>query len=103
MAKASIIVRVTQTRKRDSFEVEISELDMVLWAEAKEEVRQGNDTARSRFCMPCGRSKGARRSAKFVGRWGYRSRRFTVGSGDTRGWDCTSCGSSGNCAKKTAS
>jgi hypothetical protein len=43
---------------------------MVLWAEAKEERCQGNDTAKSRFSMPCGRWKGARRSAKFVGRWG---------------------------------
>src|SRR5258708_16433663 len=92
-----------RTRKRDSFEVENSELDVVLWAEAKEEVCQGNGTARSRFCMPCDRSKGARRSAKFVGRWGCRSRQFTAGSGDMRDWDCTNCGSSDNCARKTAS
>src|SRR4030088_419964 len=51
-----------KTRKRDSFEVEIGELDVVLWAEAKEEECQGNDTARSRSSTPCGKSKGARRS-----------------------------------------
>src|SRR5258708_25961863 len=87
-----------RTRKRDSFEVENSELDMVLWTEAKEEVCQGKDTARSRSCMRCGRSKGARRSAKFVGRRGCRSRQFTAGSGDRRDWACTNCGSCDNCA-----
>ena len=34
---------------------------------------------------------------------GCRTRRFTAGSGDTPDWDCTSCGSSGNCGKRTAS
>jgi hypothetical protein len=62
---------------------------VVLWAEAKEEECQGNDTAKNRSFTPCGKSKGARRSAKFVGRWGYRSKRFTAGGGDTPGWDCT--------------
>jgi hypothetical protein len=40
--------------------------------------------------------EGARRSARFVGRWVYRSRHFTAGSGDTPGWDCKNCGSFGN-------
>jgi hypothetical protein len=54
---------------------------MVLWTEDKEEQCQGKDTARSRLSMPCDKSKGARRSAKFVERWEYRRRRFTAGSG----------------------
>jgi hypothetical protein len=34
--------------------------------------------------------EGARRSAKFVGRWGCRSKRFTAGGDDTLGCDCRS-------------
>ncbi len=78
---------MTQTRKRDSFEVEEGKLDVVLWAEANEEECQGNDIAMSRSCTPYGKWKGARRSAKSAGRWEYRCRRFTAGSGDTRDWD----------------
>ena len=43
---------------------------MVLWTEAKEERCQGNDIAKSRSSTPYSRSRQARRSAKFVGRWG---------------------------------
>src|ERR1700677_1774025 len=53
----------------------------------KEEPCRGRDTARSKLSMPCDRSREARRSAKSAGRWEYRRRRFTGGSGDTEDWD----------------
>ena len=76
---------------------------MVLWTEAKEEVCQGNDTARRRSSTPYDRSKEARRSAKFVGRWEYLHRPFIGGSVGTADKDCTRFESYGNCEKRIAS